>query len=131
MHLTHEVEVLEEFLYLILLLCFVLFLQALERISFGGSHIRDTMIAQSRILLFWYCFTYLLLQKNKPKYQQLEAAPLDEIQPAVQLEPFNTEQEEQNQPNERPVTLNQVELNQPFESSPPIDQAPEFVLEGL
>ncbi|ONI31623.1 hypothetical protein PRUPE_1G322600 [Prunus persica] len=104
--------------------------QALERISFGGSHIRDTMIAQSRILLFLYCTTYLLLQKNKPKYQQLEAAPLDEIQPAVQLEPLNTEQDEQNQPKELPVTLNQVELNQPLESSSPSDQAPEFVLEG-
>lgn len=89
------------------------------------------MIAQSRILLFLYCTTYLLLQKNKPKYQQLEAAPLDEIQPAVQLEPLNTEQDEQNQPKELPVTLNQVELNQPLESSSPIDQAPEFVLEGL
>ncbi|XP_062018254.1 ABC transporter G family member 7-like [Rosa rugosa] len=32
--------------------------QALERISFGGSHIRETVVAQSRILLFWYCTTY-------------------------------------------------------------------------
>ncbi|XP_072964330.1 ABC transporter G family member 7 [Typha angustifolia] len=45
--------------------------QALERLSFGGSRIRDTMVAQGRILMFWYWTTYLLLKKNKPKYQQL------------------------------------------------------------
>lgn len=49
-----------------------LFLQALERLSFGGSRISDTIIAQGRILMFWYWNTYLLLQKNKPKYQQLQ-----------------------------------------------------------
>ncbi|CAN6549560.1 unnamed protein product [Malus baccata var. baccata] len=87
------------------------------------------MVAQSRILLFWYSTTYLLLQKNKPKYQLLEAAPLDQIQPAVQLELLNTEQDEQNVPNEvneQPVTVGKVELNQPPSESPPID----FVLEG-
>ncbi|CAN6675509.1 unnamed protein product [Malus baccata var. baccata] len=92
-------------------------------------HIRKTMVAQSRILLFWYSTTYLLLQKNKPKYQLLEAAPLDQIQPAVQLELLNTEQDEQNVPNEvneQPVTVGKVELNQPPSESPPID----FVLEG-
>ena len=50
-------------------------LQALERLSFGGCRIRDTLIAQSRILMFWYYTTYLLLEKNKPKYQQLEPLP--------------------------------------------------------
>ncbi|CAN6727793.1 unnamed protein product [Malus baccata var. baccata] len=103
--------------------------QALERISFGGSHIRETLVAQSRILLFWYSTTYLLLQKNKPKYQLLEAAPLDQIQPAVQPELLNTEQDEQNEPkevNEQPLTVEKVELNQPPSESPPID----FVLEG-
>ncbi|XP_058091563.1 ABC transporter G family member 7 [Magnolia sinica] len=54
--------------------------QALERLSFGGSRIRETMIAQGRILLFWYWNTYLLLEKNKPKYQQLEPPPL-QLQP--------------------------------------------------
>ncbi|KAM3328534.1 ABC transporter G family member 7 isoform X1 [Capsicum galapagoense] len=49
--------------------------QALERLSFGGSRIRDTIIAQSRILMFWYYTTYLLLEKNKPKYQRLEPPP--------------------------------------------------------
>ncbi|KAL0920006.1 hypothetical protein M5K25_009104 [Dendrobium thyrsiflorum] len=46
--------------------------QALERFSFGGSGIGDTITAQGRILMFWYCITYLLLKNNKPKYQQLE-----------------------------------------------------------
>lgn len=54
--------------------------QALERLSFGGSRIRDTVIAQGRILLFWYWTTYLLLEKKKPKYQQLEPPPL-QLQP--------------------------------------------------
>lgn len=114
-----------------ILLCIVFILQALERISFGGTHVRETVIAQSRILLFWYCTTYLLMEKNKPKYQQLVAAPLEQTQPsAVQLEPINTEQvEEQEQPDE-PVTPKQVELDQPLES-PPIDQDPPFILEGL
>lgn len=114
-----------------ILLCIVFILQALERISFGGTHIRETVVAQSRILLFWYCTTYLLMEKNKPKYQQLVAAPLEQTQPsAVQLEPINTEQvEEQEQPDE-PVTPKQVELDQPLES-PPIDQDPPFILEGL
>lgn len=49
--------------------------QALERLSFGGSRIGDTIIAQSRILMFWYYTTYLLLEKNKPKYQRLEPPP--------------------------------------------------------
>ncbi|XP_010916334.1 ABC transporter G family member 7 [Elaeis guineensis] len=45
--------------------------QALDRLSFGNSRIRHTIIAQGRILMFWYWTTYLLLKKNKPKYQQL------------------------------------------------------------
>ncbi|KAK9935236.1 hypothetical protein M0R45_022346 [Rubus argutus] len=104
--------------------------QALERISFGGSHIKETVVAQSRILLFWYCVAYLLMEKNKPKYQQLEAATLEQIQPAaVQLEPIIAEKVEKDQPNEL-VTPKQVELEQPLES-PAIDQHPPFVLEGL
>ncbi|XXG74246.1 hypothetical protein AAC387_Pa07g3015 [Persea americana] len=55
--------------------------QALERLSFGGSRIRDTVLAQGRILMFWYWTTYILLDKNKPKYQQLEPPP-------VQLQPL-------------------------------------------
>ncbi|KAL8142031.1 hypothetical protein V2J09_015063 [Rumex salicifolius] len=46
--------------------------QALDRLSFGGSQIKETVVAQSRILLFWYYTTYILLQKNRPKYQQID-----------------------------------------------------------
>nr|XP_043623654.1 ABC transporter G family member 7 isoform X2 [Erigeron canadensis] len=59
--------------------------QALERLSFGGSNISETVMAQSRILAFWYFTTYLLLEKNKPKYQPLEQPPVDQTEP--QLEP--------------------------------------------
>uniref|UniRef100_A0A0D9UW74 ABC transporter domain-containing protein n=1 Tax=Leersia perrieri TaxID=77586 RepID=A0A0D9UW74_9ORYZ len=45
--------------------------QALERFSLGGIRIADTLAAQGRILMFWYWLTYLLLKKNRPKYQQL------------------------------------------------------------
>ncbi|OMO88104.1 ABC transporter-like protein [Corchorus olitorius] len=92
--------------------------QALERLSFGGSHIRDTVIAQSRILLFWYCTTYLLLEKNKPKYQQLEAPAVAQT-PQVELEPLETEQ---------PPSPKQVEQNQQVES-PSLDQIRPFILE--
>ncbi|XP_059445138.1 ABC transporter G family member 7 [Corylus avellana] len=102
--------------------------QALERLSFGGSHIRETIIAQSRILLFWYYTTYLLLVKNKPKYQRLEPPPPKQIQPEQQLEPFNSDLFEKDSPLEPPL-LNQVESNLQLES-PPIDQVRPFILEG-
>ncbi|KAL5761107.1 hypothetical protein ACOSQ2_019945 [Xanthoceras sorbifolium] len=86
--------------------------QALERLSFGGSRIRDTVMAQSRILLFWYCTTYLLLEKNKPKYQQLE--PLDQIQPTLQLEPLEPESD-----RDVPPPMEQVNSPQKLESPPP------------
>jgi hypothetical protein len=60
---------------------FLYILQALDQLSFRGSCIREKVIAQSRILLFWYSTTYLFLEKNKPKYQQLEPPPLDQTQP--------------------------------------------------
>ncbi|KAL2518897.1 ABC transporter G family member 7 [Abeliophyllum distichum] len=69
--------------------------QALERLSFGGSRIRDTVIAQSRILLFWYYTTFLLLEKNKPKYQQLEPPPRDQIETTTKLEPLETDTAEE------------------------------------
>ncbi|XP_062170761.1 ABC transporter G family member 7 isoform X1 [Alnus glutinosa] len=102
--------------------------QALERLSFGGSHIRETIIAQSRILLFWYCTTYLLLEKNKPNYQLLEPPPPKQIQPEQQLEPFNTDLFEKDSSLEPPM-LNQVESNLQLES-PPNDQVQPFILEG-
>ncbi|XP_004238860.1 ABC transporter G family member 7 isoform X2 [Solanum lycopersicum] len=61
--------------------------QVLERLSFGSSRIGDTIIAQSRILMFWYYTTYLLLEKNKPKYQRLE--------PPLRLKDIEEEPEEE------------------------------------
>ncbi|KAL9317221.1 hypothetical protein ACSQ67_013738 [Phaseolus vulgaris] len=103
--------------------------QALERISFGKSRIRDTVIAQNRILLFWYCTTYLLLEKNKPKYQQLEI-PIDDIDDntsLLKLEEINSE--EVDQTLEAPPVV-QVDSDQPPES-PRVDFVGPFVLEGL
>lgn len=105
------------------------FSQALERISFGKSRIRDTVIAQNRILLFWYCTTYLLLEKNKPKYQQLEI-PIDDIDDntsLLKLEEINSE--EVDQTLEAPPVV-QVDSDQPPES-PRVDFVGPFVLEGL
>ncbi|KAG4998512.1 hypothetical protein JHK85_029951 [Glycine max] len=100
--------------------------QALERISFGKSRIRDTVIAQNRILLFWYCTTYLLLEKNKPKYQQLES-PIDHSKPHLKLEELNSEQVDQT--IEAPP-VSQLDSKQPLES-PEVDLVGSFVLEGL
>ncbi|XVF02815.1 hypothetical protein REPUB_Repub04eG0206600 [Reevesia pubescens] len=96
--------------------------QALERLSFGGSQIRDTVIAQSRILLFWYYTTYLLLEKNKPKYLQLKAPASGQIEPQLKLEPLLE--------TDQPPSLKEVEQNQQTES-PSIDQIGPFILEGL
>ncbi|KAA8529330.1 hypothetical protein F0562_033871 [Nyssa sinensis] len=103
--------------------------QALEWLSFGGSHIRDTVVAQSRILLFWYCTTYLLLEKNKPKYQPLEPPPLDQIQTELKLEPFKNEQVEPFQQPDPPL-LDQGKPTQQLES-PPVGQLNLFNLESL
>ncbi|CAD6239367.1 unnamed protein product [Miscanthus lutarioriparius] len=59
--------------------------QALERFSLGGIRIADTLVAQGRILMFWYWSTYLLLKKNRPKYQPL-LPPLEEDQNKQQVE---------------------------------------------
>ncbi|KZV34348.1 hypothetical protein F511_16867 [Dorcoceras hygrometricum] len=91
--------------------------QALERLSFGGSRIKDTVIAQSRILLFWYYTTYLLLEKNKPKYQQLEHPTLDQIQPPTKQKLPESDSEESSQPPESPI-FDQGKRNQPLESLP-------------
>ncbi|XP_027367246.1 ABC transporter G family member 7 isoform X2 [Abrus precatorius] len=99
--------------------------QALERISFGRSRIRDTVIAQNRILLFWYCTTYLLLEKNKPKYQQLES-PIDLNKPHLKLEELNSEQVDQTL---KAPLVNQVGSNQSLESDE-VDLVGPFVLEG-
>ncbi|KAJ6324373.1 hypothetical protein OIU76_011636 [Salix suchowensis] len=102
--------------------------QALERLSFGGCRIKDTVVAQGRILLFWYCTTYLLLEKNKPRYQRLEPPSREQIQSQVQLEPLDPEQAKQLQQLDPPPPKKD-ESNQQLES-PPVETRP-FVLEGL
>ncbi|GAB2226646.1 hypothetical protein Drorol1_Dr00022461 [Drosera rotundifolia] len=117
--------------------------QALERLSFGGSQIKETVIAQSRILLFWYCATYLLLEKNKPRYQTFEALPLDKLLPEVPLEllddvivePSLLDKIQTESQLEQPdiVTvfppLENTESDQPLET--PIDmELQPFILEG-
>ncbi|KAK4484182.1 hypothetical protein RD792_011403 [Penstemon davidsonii] len=105
--------------------------QALERLSFGGSRIKDTVIAQSRILLFWYYTTYLLLEKNKPKYQQLEPPPQDQIQTPITIELLESEPEEQYQPPESPLS-EQGKPNEPLEfESPSSEPLNLFDLEGF
>ncbi|CAK9154785.1 unnamed protein product [Ilex paraguariensis] len=103
--------------------------QALERLSFGGSRIRDTVMSQSRILLFWYCTTYLLLQKNKPKYQRLELPPLDQIQKLKTLEPLGSDPVETCQQLEPPL-IDQGKPKQQLESPTP-EQLNLFNLDGL
>ncbi|TYH31478.1 hypothetical protein ES288_A01G176500v1 [Gossypium darwinii] len=95
--------------------------QALYRYSLGGTCMRDTVIAQSRILLFWYSTTYLLLKKNKPKYPQLKAPASEQIEPKLKLEPLLE--------TDQPSPLKQVEQNQQVESTP-VDQTEPFILEG-
>ncbi|GMH26241.1 hypothetical protein Nepgr_028084 [Nepenthes gracilis] len=94
--------------------------QALERLSFGESRINDTLMAQSRILLFWYWAAYLLLEKNKPKYQKLEPPSPDEIKLQLQSDPSDTLVE--------PLPTVQIEPNHQLES--PKDQVRPFILEG-
>ncbi|XP_042010868.1 ABC transporter G family member 7-like isoform X2 [Salvia splendens] len=103
--------------------------QALDRLSFGGSTIRDTVVAQSRILLFWYYTTYLMLEKNKPKYQPLEPPPRDQLQTPLKLEPLESETEEPYQPSESPLP-DQGKPDQPLQS-PPSEPLNLFGLDGL
>lgn len=88
------------------------------------------MIAQSRILLFWYYTTFLLLEKNKPKYQQLQPPPGDQIETTTKLEPLETDPAEPYEQPESPL-LDQGKPNQQLDSSPPSDPLSLFNLEGL
>ncbi|CAL5399911.1 unnamed protein product [Camellia sinensis] len=104
--------------------------QALERLSFGGSRISDTVMAQSRILLFWYYTTYLLLEKNKPKYQQLERLPLDQIKPQLHLELLDSDSVKPNQQPEPPLPMQDQGKSSVRFESPALDQLKPFILEG-
>lgn len=50
-------------------------LQALDRLSFGKSSLREAILQEGRIALFWYYLTYFFLKRNKPRYQKFEALP--------------------------------------------------------
>ncbi|KAL3368052.1 hypothetical protein AABB24_009095 [Solanum stoloniferum] len=108
--------------------------QVLERLSFGGSRIGDTITAQSRILMFWYYTTYLLLEKNKPKYQRLEPPPRlkdieEEPEEEAKLQPIKDELPEPTQQVESPPS-DEGKPDEQQESSPadPLDL---FTLDGL
>ncbi|BBN06130.1 ATP-binding cassette, subfamily G (WHITE), member 2 [Marchantia polymorpha subsp. ruderalis] len=49
--------------------------QALDRLSFGKSSLREAILQEGRIALFWYYLTYFFLKRNKPRYQKFEALP--------------------------------------------------------
>ncbi|KAH0668710.1 hypothetical protein KY289_023203 [Solanum tuberosum] len=109
--------------------------QVLERLSFGGSRIGDTITAQSRILMFWYYTTYLLLEKNKPKYQRLEPPPRlkdieEEPEEEAKLQPVKDD--------DLPEPIQQVESPPSDEGKPdkqqessPADPLDLFTLDGL
>ncbi|XP_021856304.1 ABC transporter G family member 7 isoform X2 [Spinacia oleracea] len=114
--------------------------QALERLSFAGSEIKETVVAQSRILLFWYCTTYLLLEKNKPKYQPLEAPSQGQVHDQV-LPTENAEDKEEQPISEQVEGKEQSfseQVEQPFSEQvegkeqlePQADQIQPFFLEG-
>ncbi|KAL5722101.1 ABC transporter G member 7 [Ranunculus cassubicifolius] len=109
--------------------------QVLDRLSFAGTRIRDTLMAQGRILLFWYWTTYLLLQKNKPKYQQLHAPSPDQLQ---QNENRELTQIEEFEPVEQldPVTIEELKLSKQLESTQieefePVKQLDPFTFEEV
>ncbi|OWM70345.1 hypothetical protein CDL15_Pgr004482 [Punica granatum] len=112
--------------------------QALEKFSLGGKCISETVIAQSRILLVFYCTTYLLLEKNKPKYQKLEPLPVNQSEPLSELDKIKFEVDKKSQELEPPADdvelkpqqqQQQQQLEEP--SSPTSDQIRPFILEGL
>lgn len=108
-----------------------LFVQALERLSFGGRRIRETIAAQSRILMFWYSATYLLLEKNKPKYQKLELLVDngESENPGVQLDEAEIDQAEE--PEDDDIKQPLKDQSQTLDSEDELDEIRPFVLEGL
>nr|ATB19624.1 putative ABCG7 [Thuja plicata] len=62
--------------------------QVLERLSFSGNSVGNSLAQESRILLFWYLMTYVLLKTKKPKYQALEL-PQAELKPSPVLTEMN------------------------------------------
>nr|ATB19622.1 putative ABCG7 [Juniperus scopulorum] len=62
--------------------------QVLERLSFSGNSMGNSLAQEGCILLFWYWMTYVLLKIKKPKYQALEI-PQAEFKPSPVLEEMN------------------------------------------
>nr|ATB19621.1 putative ABCG7 [Juniperus procera] len=62
--------------------------QVLERLSFSGNSMGNSLAQEGCILLFWYLMTYVLLKTKKPKYQALEI-PQAELKPSPVLEEMN------------------------------------------
>nr|ATB19616.1 putative ABCG7 [Juniperus flaccida] len=62
--------------------------QVLERLSFSGNSMGNSLAQEGCILLFWYWMTYVLLKTKKPKYQALEI-PQAELKPSPVLEEMN------------------------------------------
>ena len=71
----------------------VFVLKVLERMSFAKSSIKETMLQEARILLFWYCMSYALLQRNKPKFQKFESLSSKEGS-SVKIEEIEEENKE-------------------------------------
>lgn len=83
--------------------------------------------------MFWYCTTYLLLEKNKPKYQKLELL-LDDggtENPGVQLEPLDEAEVDQAGEPEDDIKQPLDDRSQTSSSSEELDEIRPFVLEGL
>ncbi|GLJ09395.1 hypothetical protein SUGI_0108540 [Cryptomeria japonica] len=64
--------------------------QVLERLSFSGSSVGNSLVQEGRIVLFWYWMTYVLLKTKKPKYQSLEI-PRAKLEPSPVLEEMKEE----------------------------------------
>ncbi|KAK4762792.1 hypothetical protein SAY86_008560 [Trapa natans] len=108
--------------------------QALERLSLGSRLIRETVIAESRILLLFYITSYLLLKKNKPKYQILEPPPFpfDKSEPWPKLEDIEIDDAkkslQESPPSDDEAEMKLQQSEEPFSST--LDQIRPFVLEG-
>ena len=49
--------------------------QVLDRLSFADSCVKDTLVAQGRVTLFYYWLTLCILKAKRPKYQPLLPPP--------------------------------------------------------
>lgn len=50
--------------------------QILERLAFGDSTVSGSILAEGRIILANYLFTYWLLKSKRQKYQKLETSDI-------------------------------------------------------